>query len=172
MTGSGAVPSAYLITFACYGEWLPGQGGAVDRDHNAFGSPMPEADVVKEARAGRRMTQECYRLDAVRRRVVLTAIHEVCSYRAWTLLAAHVRAAHVHVVVEGDRGPEFVMNTLKSCASRALNRMALDDAGRRRWARHGSTRHLWTNKAVFAAIHYVVCEQGEAMAVFEMEAAR
>jgi hypothetical protein len=51
-------------------------------------------------------------------------------------------------------------------ASRSLNRQRLESADRRRWARHGSTRQPWDREAVAAAIHYVVTEQGEAMAVY------
>jgi len=68
--------------------------------------------------------------------------------------------------------PELVLNALKAYSSRALNHLVLDSPNRRRWARHGSTRYLWTSAAVFAAIHYVIREQGDAMAVFEMPAAR
>ncbi|MBC8167540.1 MAG: transposase, partial [Bryobacteraceae bacterium] len=86
----------------------------------------------------------------------------------WTLLAAHVRTNHVHVVVAAHRSAEQVMNAFKAYASRALNGMAPDEAERKRWARHGSTRHLWTRHAVSAAVHYVVWEQGQPMASFEM----
>ena len=105
---------------------------------------------------------------AVERQAVLAAIQEACNHRAWTLLAAHVRTTHVHVVVEADRDAEFVMGALKSYASRALNRLAPGGVWRRRWDRHGSARRLWTNWEVLAAIHYVVREQGEPMTVFEM----
>ena len=84
--------------------------------------------------------------------------------------AALVRTNDVHVVVAADQSPERVMNTFKAYASRALNRTALDRLDRRRWARHGSTRHLWTRTAISAAVHYVVCEQGQPMACFEMAA--
>ncbi|HZQ51897.1 MAG TPA: hypothetical protein VFB14_06855 [Bryobacteraceae bacterium] len=60
------------------------------------------------------------------------------------------------------------MNAMKAYSSRALNEYALGDLNRRRWARHGSTRYLWTGDAVCAAIEYVIREQGECMAVFEM----
>jgi REP element-mobilizing transposase RayT len=132
---------------------------------------LPEPDVARELRAGREMKQEPYLLDATRRGVVLASFEQVCSERAWTLLAAHVRTRHVHLVVQADRSPESVMSTLKAYASRALNRMGLDGVDRRRWARHGGTRHLWTQLQVSAAIRYVVCKQGEAMAVFEAAAA-
>jgi len=58
------------------------------------------------------------------------------------------------------------MNDLKSYASRCLNRARLDDRTRKRWARHGSTRWLWTPGNISAAIRYVIDGQGEAMAVF------
>ena len=60
------------------------------------------------------------------------------------------------------------MNDLKSYASRCLNRLGLDEPTRKRWARHGSTRWLWKPESVSAAIRYVVAEQGDPMAVFEM----
>jgi hypothetical protein len=72
----------------------------------------------------------------------------------------------VHVIVEGEALPEKVMNDFKAYASRALNRLNSEESGRRRWARHGSTRWLWKDPDVRAAIHYVIEEQGEPMAVF------
>jgi hypothetical protein len=59
------------------------------------------------------------------------------------------------------------MNDLKSYASRHLNQLGIDELNRKRWARHGSTRWLWSREEVWAAIRYVMDEQGDAMAVFE-----
>ena len=59
------------------------------------------------------------------------------------------------------------MNDFKAYASRGLNDAGFDNRERKRWTRHGSTRKLWTWEAVEAAIHYVVREQGEPMAVWE-----
>jgi len=167
-----AAPTTYLITFVCYGARLPGEPGAISRIQNQFASPLPEADGGKEQQARNRMTQQPYVLDCVPRDAVLRTLQEVCSCRGWRLLAAHVRTNRVHVVITADHSPERVMNTLKAYSSRALNRMALDSPDRRRWARHGSTRYLWTSDSVSAAEHYVVHEQGEPMAVFEMAYAR
>jgi REP element-mobilizing transposase RayT len=113
------------------------------------------------------MTQPPYLMDALRRRVVLTSVQEVCCCRGWNLLAVHVRTNHVHVVTTADRTPVQVMIAMKAYSSRALNKSALDGPERRRWARHASTRYLWTGDAVRAAIEYVVREQGEFMSVFE-----
>jgi REP element-mobilizing transposase RayT len=113
------------------------------------------------------MDQPPYVMDLCRREVVLAAMVERCSDRRWSLLAAHVRTNHVHMVVEADVRPERIMNDLKSCASRYLNQMGLDEPARKRWARHGSTRWLWKPRDVSAAIRYVVHEQGDPMAAFE-----
>jgi len=113
------------------------------------------------------MDQPPYSMDRQRREAVLTSIVERCADRHWNLRAAHVRTNHVHIVVDAELRPERVMNDLKSYASRYLNRLGLDDPARKRWARHGSTRWLWKQENVSAAIRYVVDQQGEAMAVFE-----
>ena len=96
----------------------------------------------------------------------MEALQQVCVYRKWTPLAAHVRTNHVHAVVEAEERPEKVMNDFKVYSSRALNRSGLDGPSRKRWARHGSTRRLWSDEEVQNAIRYVVDEQGAPMAVF------
>jgi REP element-mobilizing transposase RayT len=161
-------PMAYFITFSCYGTWLHGdEAGSVDRDHNLPGTPLLAADPSRVAAERRRMTQPAYALDAPRRRVVLQTLEEVCQQRGWDLLAAHVRARHVHVVVQAPTAPERVMNDFKSYASRNLNRNGFDTPDRKRWARHGSTRYLWDEKSVQNAVHYVLYEQGEPMEVYD-----
>ena len=124
----------YLITWACYGALLPGQTGAIPRTRNRFGAPLPESDACTEQQARSRMTHQPYLLDEIRRQEVLKSLQEVCSYRGWTLLAAHVRTNHVHVVATADRKPEHVMNALKAYSSGYLNHCALDSPDRRRWA--------------------------------------
>jgi len=113
------------------------------------------------------MDQPRYEMDEVRRAAVLEAIAETCRYRGWALLAAHVRTTHVHVVVDAEAVPEQVMNSLKSYASRFLNRAGIDGDNRRRWARHGSTRYLWTEQEITNAVVYVIDKQGEPMAMYE-----
>ena len=149
----------YLITFCCYGQWLPGEAGVVDLRHNRVGGPaMPESKPLAEFMRGS-LKQEPYSMDQRRRSVVLSAIVETCRYRRWTLLAAHVRRTHVHVVVNPEASPERVMNDLKSYASRALHQQGI-------WARHGSTKYLWTPEQVSNAVTYVIEKQGEQMEVY------
>jgi REP element-mobilizing transposase RayT len=126
-----------------------------------------EPDAKRVSTEQKMMGQPPYGMDRSRREIVLAAVLERCSEHNWRVLAAHVRTTHVHVVVEADVRPERVMNDLKSYASRCLNRMGLDESDRKRWARHGSTRWLWKEEHVSAAIRYVVDEQGDPMAVFE-----
>jgi hypothetical protein len=57
------------------------------------------------------------------------------------------------------------MNDFKAYSTRALNRSGLDKRDAKRWTRHGSTRRLWRERDVEAAIRYVIDEQGEPMAV-------
>jgi REP element-mobilizing transposase RayT len=157
----------YFITFVGYGTCLHGDGpGAVDRDHNLQGSPgLPDDPERAEAEA-RLMDQSPYIMDQRDQSIVLEAICEVCSYRGWLLLAAHVRTNHVHVVVEAEAAPEKVMGDFKRYASRSLGRSGRGGPGRKRWARHGSTLWLWKDEEVRNAVKYVVEEQGAPMAVF------
>ncbi len=159
---------AYLITFACYGCHMHGDElGSVDRKHNVPGGRFVDADPKRVSAERRQMDQAPNSLDEHRREAVLAAMMERCVDRRWSLLAAHVRTNHVHVVIEAEALPERVINDLKSFASRRLNQLEFDDAHRKRWARHGSTRWLRDREAVSAAIQYVIEKQGEAMAVYQ-----
>jgi len=157
----------YFITFACYGAHSHGdESGSVDRHHNVFGSRLAEPSPERVAVKRQQMDQAPYYLDSGRRTTVLGAVRQVCLYRSWVLLAAHVRTNHVHVVVETDVRSAIAMNAFKAYASRSLNRSGSDELNRKRWARHGSTRWLWKAEDVQAAIQYVVSRQGEPMEVY------
>ena len=136
----------------------------MDHDHNVPGSRLPEENPGRLAAVKEHMRYAPYPLGPARREIVLSAITEVCHYRYWMLLAVHVRTEHVHVVVQADRTPEQVMATFKCYASRALNRSEPALAEPRRWARHGSTRYLWTRDEISAAVAYVASGQGREMA--------
>ena len=162
------LPLAYLITVSCYGAHLHGDAdGSIDWRHNIPGTPFLATDGRREAVEAEHMRQPPYQMEERRRGMVLEAIQEVCAYRGWSLLAAHVRTRHVHVVVHAAASPERVMNDLKAYSSRKLNEAGVDDSGRKRWARHGSTLYLWREADVEAAIAYVVREQGAPMAAYE-----
>ncbi len=161
------VPAAYLITFTCHGTWVRGdKRGAVDRHHNQPGTDVLAADTNRVNGDRERSTQPAYELDETRRELVLKALREVCQHRQWPLLAVHVRTNHVHAVVAASALPERIMNDFKAYSTRALNRSGLDNRDAKRWTRHGSTRRLWRQRDVEAAIRYVIDGQGDPMAVF------
>lgn len=157
----------YFITFACYGGRLHGDAsGSVDREHNLPGSPEVEADPGRVLEERQLMDQVPYLMDEVSRGAVLLALRGHCVHRGWGLLACHVRSNHVHAVVEAEVRPEKIMSEFEAYASRALNGLGVDEPGRKRWARHGSTRWLWNDRDVRKAVEYVVDGQGEGMAVW------
>ncbi|MDW8264006.1 MAG: hypothetical protein RMJ52_01615 [Gemmataceae bacterium] len=159
---------AYLITFHTYGSWLHGRAsGSVDRFHREYGGELVSPDEELERRRRERLLQPPYLLDARRRDIVLGSIRQHCEFRGWLLYAAHVRSNHVHVVVSCSGTPERAMNEFKAYASRALTLAGCEDATRKRWARHGSTRHLFDEESLRAAIRYTVTGQGVAMSVYE-----
>jgi REP element-mobilizing transposase RayT len=166
-----AIYQTYLITFSCYGSHLPGETNTVDRRHNQYNFPRLADDPLRAKIAADRMVQPPYHLDVARRNAVAISINSVARHHNWEILAAHVRSTHVHVVVTANCSPDSAMNAFKSYASRELNRLELDGPGRRRWARHGSTVYLFTPEAISAAVNYVACRQGPAMAVFHRQSA-
>jgi len=95
--------------------------------------------------------------------MVIEAILEVCTFRSWELLAAHVRTNHVHCVVIVPMHPSRAIADFKAYASRALNAI---EGNQKRWARGGSAHTLEDPHTIRAAVSYVVDGQGEAMAVY------
>src|ERR1700728_512000 len=70
------------------------------------------------------MKQEPYMLDLPRAWIVLEAIREVWRFRDWELIAAHVRTAHVHVIVDRPQNAR-------------LSTFALGANARKLWSRGG-----------------------------------
>jgi hypothetical protein len=135
--------------------------GSVDRAREGRGGPI-EASVALVDYAKRAMTDAEASLDLAESFLVLSAIRETCAFRHWTLLAAHVRSTHVHLVVEGIMEASCAIRDFKAYASRALNGRGV----RRRWARGGNARSLCNSQAVRRAVCYVVDDQGPPMAVY------
>jgi REP element-mobilizing transposase RayT len=158
----------FFITFACYGSHIHGApDGSVDRRHNRYQGPLVDPNPRRLAAESHLMHQPPYQMDEPRRRAVLEAIIDRCALQDWGLVAAHIRSNHVHVIVQGKDSAEFVMTRLKTAASRRLNELGFEDRTRKRWARHGSTRMLFTEASVQHAVRYVLEGQGEAMSAFQ-----
>ena len=99
-------------------------------------------------------------MDARARSAVSDAIRGVCAHRVYRLFAINVRKTHAHIVTSASDRPELMMNSFKAYSTRELRKMGLIDHGQKVWARHGSTRYLWTEQHVDAAVEYVIYDQG------------
>lgn len=162
------MPLAYFITFSTYGTWLHGNAnGSVDARHNVFPSPWLDSDSERQGRIRQAMIQPAFFMCAAEREIVRNAIVNLAKDRGWLLWAVHVRSNHVHIVVSADREPGRMMSDMKGRASRDLTHSGFDDSNRQRWARHGSTRHLFREEEVEASIRYTLDEQGDHMACHE-----
>jgi hypothetical protein len=82
------------------------------------------------------------------------------------LCAAHVRTEHVHAVVLCVSAPIQIIRDSKAYARRKLNALRIDSPNRKRWARHGSTRYLYTPDSADRAVRYVISEQGDPIALY------
>lgn len=160
-------PMAYLLTFSTYGTHLPGSDkGWVDVQHCIYASPMLAPNPNRHAYWTAHLKENPWTLDAEARRVTLQALRSVCEYRAWIAHALHVRSTHVHAVIAGETAPERMLSDFKAYATRALRRAFPKMQRRRYWTDHGSTRYLWNEVSLRAALEYVLNGQGERMAFY------
>ena len=156
-------PLAFFITFRCYGTWFHGDvRGSVDRKKfNRFRTPnIPPTPhwVAKEmAEAG----HGTFELDKDGRGLVDAAIREVAEFRGYRLISLNVRTNHVHSVVNAVANPERIMDAFKAYSTRRLRENGLASSGQKVWARHGSTRYLWTQEQVGLAAEYTERGQGD-----------
>jgi REP element-mobilizing transposase RayT len=157
---------AYLLTFSTYGTHLPGsEKGWVDAQHRMPGSPMLSPDPDRETYWRAHLSEAPWVLDGEARVLTLHAILGVCAYRRWTAHAVHIRTNHVHAVIAGEVAPERMLWDFKGYATRAF-RSTPRIIRRRYWTDHGSTRYLWNELSVKAAIEYVLNNQGDRMACY------
>ena len=91
----------------------------------------------------------------------MEAVRETCKIRNWKFWATNVRSNHVHTVVTAPCDPELVLIALKANATRKLREAGAWLSDRTPWAKRGSKRQLWTEKALNNAIAYVEYDQGE-----------
>jgi REP element-mobilizing transposase RayT len=152
-----------LVTFSCYGSHLPGDDWG-SFDHLRRGERrfiLPTAALEDDCR--RRMRQPPYVLaTSAARGAVRDAIASVCQDRAWFLYALHVRANHVHGVVESD-SPRRVLNDWKAYATRSLRKAGFAGADQTVWTHGGSTRMIASAQGLRLAIRYVPERLGDLM---------
>ena len=101
------------------------------------------------------------------RRIVKSAIKEVCSTRGYGLFARNVRTNHAHVVVSNSGKLERMMDSFKAYSTKSLRAAGLIAEDRKPWSRHGSTRYLWTDEHIAQAVEYGVNGQGDELPMFD-----
>ncbi len=157
-------PLAYFLTWHTYGTWLHGDDqGSVDREHAIYGEVFAPSSSARRAVARNRMQRPPVTLNEVARTAVQDAVVEVCRYRDWRLLALHVRSTHIHSVVHAGVPVDKILCDFKAYATRRLRRNDCFEKTGKVWALHGSTRYLWQEEQVLAAVAYTVDRQGTAL---------
>ncbi len=112
------------------------------------------------------MHERPWTLDPEARRITLETVRSVCTHRQWIAYAIHIRSNHVHAVIAGEAAPERILSDCKAYTTRAFRRAFPSVQRRRYWSGHGSTRYLWNEVSLRAAIDYVLHSQGERMACY------
>ena len=148
---------AYFLTWTCYGTWLHGDDrGSIDFEHNTYDDPYLERDDRRRGWETALLANPPVVLDVAQRRRVYETIAAHCDIRSWELHAHNVRTNHVHVVVScGEVAPEKVMGEFKSWCTRRLRESGLVSPQQRMWTQHGSTKYLWKESQLQAAIGYI-----------------
>ena len=163
------IPLAHLITFRCYGTWLPGdKRGSVDRLHNWHKSPRDLPNDARQQHNRAQLKNEPVTLNANRRASVEKAIRETCEHRRWLLRAINVRTNHVHSVVSiGDKKGDRALNAFKANATRQMREDGNWRQPQSPWVDKGSKRNLWNEPNIELAIDYVINGQGDDLPDFD-----
>ncbi len=150
-------PIAYFLTWTCYGAWLHGDDrGSIDCENNTYDDPYLKRNDRRRHWETTLLANPPVVLDATQRRLVHETIAAHCDIRGWELHAHNVRTNHVHAVVScGEIPPEKVMGEFKSWCTRRLRESGLVSPQQRTWTQHGSTKYLWKESQLQAAIGYV-----------------
>ena len=159
-------PIAYHITFTTYGSWLHGdKRGSVDKEHNRYGSAFVSPNSGLHQKEQNALKNPPFIIGQRQRKMVLEAILQVCKFHGWLAHAVHVRSNHIHIVVSGREKPEKMMVNFKACATKAIKKCNNEQAtSRKYWARHGSTKYIWTKESLASTMRYVRDVQGKIMA--------
>ncbi len=168
----------WLITWTCYGNWLPGdrrgfvgnirdeEGGHVS--HNTPGTPF-DADISPlEDYVRQHMTGDPVVLDKRDAYAMIQQYLETAKIRRWTLQAASVMFNHTHVLVSvpGDPDPDSIRETLKSWATRRLKRHRPLPPNGTFWTAKGSKRKMPDEEALRSCVIYVVKKQPDPLAIY------
>jgi REP element-mobilizing transposase RayT len=127
----------------------------VDNIHNKFDTPFIESDSQRNTVMRKKMKALPLLLSEEQRALVASVIAEVCVFRNWILHECNVRTNHVHVVATGNADPDKMMKDFKAYCTRRLRESHELEQDRPVWTEGGSTKYLWTEQSLGAAIEYV-----------------
>jgi len=172
-------PFALLITWTCYGTWLPGDprghvsdilqpDGTRIPKRNTPGTPYAAGDEYTLFKAQQRQKWPTVHLTRDQAQTVAERMVEATEQRHWRILRAAVMCDHVHVVVTDcpDDGPA-VRRVLKGTTQSRLSERA--GGPRRWWTKKGSDRYLHTEEAIENAVSYVARQKGILAEIVDMQ---
>ena len=168
----------WLISSTTYGTWLPGdERGFVSTvenppgprvRHNQFGTPYDiDMPALRES-ARALMKGSPIFLDLAKAELIGAQFQETTTFRNWEMHGFSIMTNHFHIVVTaGDEVPSSsILGDFKSYASRVLNRRYGKPVNGTLWTESGSRRPLPSEKALEAAIDYVLYRQPNPLLVW------
>lgn len=162
---------SWLLTNTTYGTWLPGDARGSYTDvsgQTALTSPQPK--LAQHARA--MLKDKPIRLTQKQADVLLTQLLETAEYRSWQMLAVSIMANHFHLVTlaADDVPPKKLLADFKAYGSRALNlQFGQPNSSGKWWTTNGSKRYLPDQRAVAAAVNYVINKQTNPLMTWWLE---
>lgn len=168
----------WLITWTCYGAWLPGDrrgfvGNVRDEDgqqvvHNIPGTPCDADMPGLEKYVQKHMTGPPVTLQKTDADAMIVQYQQTAGIRKWQLCAASVMYNHTHVLVgaAGDPDPQLILETLKSWATRAVKKHRPLPPNGTYWTAKGSKRKLPDEVALCNGVIYVVKKQPNPLSVW------
>jgi REP element-mobilizing transposase RayT len=167
-----AVPGfALLITWTCYGTWLPGdrrgyvsntlrKDGTFAPKQNERGTQFTVDDHPTWQNAKQLQKYPSAKLDMLTADQAAQAMLAACEARDWRILRAALMWNHVHVVIGScpDQGSD-IRRVLKGVSQSELNRGKSQPI--RWWTAGGSDRYLHGEPAIQRAINYVANQNGK-----------
>lgn len=167
----------WLLTSSFYGTWLPGdRRGFVGRvrdvrpddpptttriKHDIPGTPYDEDMPGLERASAELMKGPPIFIEMAHAQLLLPQLRETAAVRQWSLLAVAIMVNHVHLVVQApsDVKPEKILGDFKAYGSRPLTARFGKPLSETWWTYGGSKRLLPDERAIAAAIHYVLHKQ-------------
>jgi REP element-mobilizing transposase RayT len=180
----------WLLTNTTYGSWLPGDPrGSVTSvrdqrpddpdsfvrfEHDVPGEPYEDAIPELERSARSLMTAPAVYLDRSKAEALLDQFLETAGHRDWDLFGVAVMFNHFHLVVEvpGDPKPDKVLADFKAYGTRRLNQRFGRVPSETWWTEKGSKRKLKDERAIEAAINYVLYKQPHPLVVWSKHLGR